>query len=212
MHKRERSLLPWLLTGTVSLLALYAWGHSFAWQFSAINTYQLFPVFGLLAYSIMWSHYMVGSAKHSLFKDIPLNSYFRLTGYAVLLAIVLHPGLLVYQLFRDGYGLPPNSYEHFVAPGLAWVTLLGSVSLLCFLAFELHRWYGRRDWWKYVITAGDAAMLAILYHSLRLGSQLMGGWYRAVWFFYGTTLVLVLVRKYVRLAQRRPSAEQTTDW
>jgi hypothetical protein len=129
-----------------------------------------------------------------------------------LLAIVLHPGLLIYRLFRDGYGLPPSSYEHFVAPGLAWVTLLGSVSLFCFLTFELHRWYGRRSWWKYVITAGDAAMLMIFYHSLRLGTQLMHGWYRAVWFFYGTTLLIVIGRKYFRLLRHDPGVEQTTDW
>ncbi len=155
---------------------------------------------------------MVGSMKHGLLKNVPLEHYFRFTGYVVLLAIVLHPGLLIYQLFRDGYGLPPSSYEHFVAPGLAWVTLLGSVSLLCFLSFELHRWYGQRNWWKYIIMAGDGAMVAIFYHGLHLGTQLMNGWYRAVWLFYGLSLLLVLGRKYLRLIRHQPGVEQTTDW
>jgi hypothetical protein len=212
MHKPERSFLPWLLTGLVSFLAIYRWGSSFAWQFSSISTYQLFPVFGLLAFSIMWSHYLVGSLKHDVLQSVSLESYFRFTGYAVLVAIILHPGLLIYRLFRDGYGLPPGSYEHFVAPGLAWVTLLGTVSLLCFLAFELHRWYGRRSWWRYVIAAGDAAMVAIFYHGLRLGSQLMGGWYRVIWFMYGLSLVIILGRKYLRLLRHQPGVEQTTDW
>ena len=141
-----------------------------------------------------------------------LTNYFRYTGYAVLAAIVLHPGLLVYQLFRDGRGLPPSSYEHYVAPGLAWVTLLGTASLLAFLAFELHRWYGRTSWWKYVITAGDIAMVAIFYHSLRLGTQLKGGWFRWVWWFYGLSLAVVLVRKYMWLLLHKSGIEQTTDW
>lgn len=212
MHKRERTILPWLLTTLVSLLAIYAWGDSFGWHFANLTTYQLFPLFGLLAYSIMWSHYMVGSVKRQVFTDIPLAAYFRLTGYAVLLAIVLHPGLLIYQLFRDGHGLPPGSYEHFVAPGLAWVTLLGTVSLLCFLAFELHRWYGRRSWWKYVIAAGDVAMILIFYHSLRLGTQLMHGWYHGVWIVYGTSLLIVIGYKYLRVLRHDPKVEQTTDW
>jgi hypothetical protein len=80
---------------------------------------------------------------------------------------------------------------------LGWVTLLGSASLLVFLAFEFHRFYGKRSWWHYVADAGDAAMLAIFYHSLRLGTQLRhGGWFRAVWWFYGIVLIAILIRKY----------------
>jgi hypothetical protein len=207
-----KPVLPWALTVVVSLLAIYVWGHSFGWDFRAINAYQFFPVLGLLAFSVMWSHYMIGNLKRNLLVGVPLESYFRYTGYIVLGCIVFHPGILIYQLFRDGFGLPPGSYEHFVAPGMAWITLLGTASLLAFLAFELHRWYGKRTWWKYVIMAGDVAMVAIFYHGLRLGSQLQGGWYQIVWWVYGVTLVAVLIRKYARLLLRKPGVEQTTDW
>jgi len=213
MNKSKTLLyLPWALTALVSGLAVYVWGHSFDWQLSAINSYQFFPVLGLLAYSIMWSHYMVGAVKQRWFMDTDLKPYFRYTGYVVLGAIVLHPGILIYQRFRDGYGLPPGSYESFVAPSVAWVTLLGTVSLLAFLVFELHRWYGQRTWWKYVIAAGDLAMVAIFYHGLRLGSQLQGGWFQAVWWFYGITLILALARKYTLLALHKGRIEQTTNW
>lgn len=183
------------------------------WNFAAANAYIFFPAFGLLAYSILWSQYMVaGLQRAGLMRHIELGSYFRYTGYAVLVALVLHPGILVYQLFRDGYGLPPSSYEHFVAPGLAWVTLVGTVSLFVLLAFELHRWFGKTAWWKYVIAAGDVAMLAIFYHSLRLGIQLQSGWFRYMWWFYGLTLMVVLAQKYALILLRRPNAKQTTDW
>jgi hypothetical protein len=125
-----------------------------------------------------------------------LASYFRITGYIVLVLICLHPGLLIYQRFRDGFGLPPHSYESYVAPGLGWVTLLGTTSLLVFLAFELRRFYGKRPWWRFVADASDVAMLAILYHGLRLGSQLQHGWYRGVWLFYAVMLIAALVYKY----------------
>jgi len=212
MGTRWRIALPWTLTSIVGLLAIYVWGQSFGWNTQAINAYQFFPVLGLLAYSIMWSHYMVGSVKHSLLKNVQLDDYFRYTGYVVLAAIVLHPGILIYQLFHDGFGLPPGSYAHFVAPGMSWIALLGTASLFAFLAFELHRWYSQKSWWKYVIAAGDVAMLAIFYHGLRLGSQLQGGWYRVVWFFYGTTLLAMLVRKYSLLALRKPGVDVTTGW
>jgi hypothetical protein len=124
-----------------------------------------------------------------------LGQYFRVTGWVVLVLIVLHPGLLIYQRFRDGFGLPPGSYQSYVAPSMAWLTLLGTACLLIFLAFELRRRYGERSWWHFVAEAGDFAMLGIFYHGLQLGSQIHG-WYRTVWWFYGITLVAILLYSY----------------
>ncbi len=200
---RVASSGPWILTSAVSLLAIYVWGTSFSWRPSAINAYTLFPVLGLLAFSIMWSHYMVGEMDRARHRSVDRKSYFRITGYAVLAAILLHPGILAYQRLQDGFGLPPGSYVSYVAPGMAWLTILGSISLLAFLAFELHRFYRSRSWWKYVTAAGDAAMLAIFVHALGLGSLLQDGWYRTVWLFYGATLLIVIGHKYVNLLLRR---------
>lgn len=195
-------LIPWMLSAVVSLLAIYVWGQSFAWNRHVVNAYLFFPILGLLAYSILWSQYMVGFLQHNALKAQNLGVYFRNTGYLVLLLIVLHPGILIYARFRDGYGLPPGSYESYVAPGMGWITLLGTVSLLAFLAFELRRFYGQKKWWKYVLAAGDAAMLAIFYHGFRLGTQLRSGWFRYLWLFYGTTLLLVLFFTYYKRLQQ----------
>jgi hypothetical protein len=186
----------WSLSVFVTVLAIIVWGQSYAWHVS-LDTYLLFPVLGLAAYSIMWSHYIAGTAREllGLGKDT-LKQYYRWTGFIVLALLCLHPGLLIFQRFRDGYGLPPHSYETYVAPGLGWVTLLGTASLLVFLAYEFHRRFGKRSWWHFVTEAGDFAMLAIFYHGLRLGSQLQQGWFHYVWWFYGITLAAVLVRSY----------------
>lgn len=205
MNGSRRIVLPWSLTFLVSALAVYVWGQSFDWHWHVLNSYLFFPVLGLLAYSIMWSHYVVGAFERTLFRGLNLASYFRYTSYAVLIAIVFHPGILVYQLYRDGAGLPPGSYTAFVGAGREWLVLLGVVSLLVFLAFELHRWYGQKSWWKYVTSAGDVAMVAIFYHGLRLGDQLQAGWYMVVWWFYGFTLIAVLVYKYLSLLQHHPA-------
>ncbi len=192
-------IAAWSLSLVVSSLAIFVWGHDNGWQILHFNSYQFFPVLGLLAWSLMWAHYIMMAVREMLgLEREVLARYFRLTGYAVLAAICLHPGLLVYQRFRDGFGLPPGSYESYVMHGLGWVTLLGTASLFVFLAFELHRVYGKRSWWHYVADASDFAMLGIFYHSLRLGVQLMANpWFRDIWWFYGITLTLVLIRKYV---------------
>lgn len=203
---RMSQVIAWSLVSIVCLVAIISWAGFYQWQLWPFSAYQLFPLLGLLAFSIMWSHYMMITLQTlwSIKKEV-LSNYFRWTGYAVLALICLHPGLLIYQRFKDGYGLPPGSYESYVAPGLGWVTLLGTVSLLIFLSFELYRFFGKRSWWHYVADASDVAMLAIVYHGLQLGTQLQQGWFRVVWLFYLVTLVGALIYKYTKRFSQRSS-------
>jgi hypothetical protein len=207
MRNKAQFLLigAWVLAAVVCTVALVAWGRDYHWKFLPFNAYRTFPLLGLFAFGLMWTHYMVGTARELTgVKPEAIRPYFRYTGYSVLVLICLHPGLLIYQLFSDGAGLPPGSYEHYVAPGLGWITLLGTASLLVFLVFEFHRKFGDRPWWHYVVDASDIAMLAIVYHALRLGTDLHQKWYRYVWWFYAITLVVVLARKYsLRLASAK---------
>jgi len=190
-------ITAWSISLIVCIVATIAWGQTYSWQLLPINTYQLFPLLGLLAFSLMWAHYLNGTLRELWGVEFKvLARYFRYTGYAVLVLICLHPGILIYQRFRDGYGLPPHSYETYVGPGLGWITILGTASLLVFLSFELRRWCAKKSWWHFIPEAGDAAMLAIVYHGLRLGSNLQMGWFRSVWFFYAVVLVAVLIRSY----------------
>jgi hypothetical protein len=79
---------------------------------------------------------------------------------------------------------------------MAWIAALGTVSLGVFLAYELRPWFQDRSWWPWVTRAGNVAMLAIVYHGLRLGSQTQTGWYHYVWLFYAVTLVASLSYNY----------------
>jgi len=207
-RNRWCQIAAWTLSAVVCAVAVISWGGYYGWRFLPVDLYHVFPLLGLLAFSLMWSHYMAGTLRELLGLDKRvLARYFQSTSLAVLVLICLHPGLLIYQRFRDGYGLPPHSYETYVAHGLGWVTILGSANLLVLLAYEFHRKFGTRSWWHYVATAGDLVMLSIFYHALRLGQQLQGGWFRYVWWFYGVTLTLVLARKYSkRFQERHPAA------
>lgn len=187
----------WLVGLSVTLISVLAWGQDNTWHFSPFSAYQVFPVLGLTAFGLMWSHYVVGTLRDLLgIKKESIKNYFAYTGWAVLALICLHPSLLIYQRFRDGFGIPPKSYETYVGDGLGWVTLLGTASLLVFLAFEFHRKFGKKPWWHYVTDASDLAMLAILYHGFRLGTDLQHGWFRWVWLFYAVTFVAAIARKY----------------
>lgn len=189
----------------VVAIAFIAWGQGNAWQLTHLSTYQFFPLFGLLAFSLMWSHYIVSAVRQAtgIKKEI-LHAYIEVTSIAVLIALFLHPGLLIYQLWRDGFGLPPESFlRHYVAPGLGWVALLGTVSWFVFIAYEFRRKFSQHSWWQYVTYLVDAAMLAIFYHALRLGSQTHMGWFRMVWWFYGVSLIAALAYSYTKKLQTK---------
>jgi hypothetical protein len=177
-------------------LALLAWGQNNDWQLAGLSAYQLFPILGLLAFSIMLSQYVMEAVKNYLGHETVLTPYFQYTSLMVLVLILLHPGLLIAQRFHDGYGLPPGSYKSYVAPAQSWLTVLGSLSLLMFLAFEFKRFFGGRPWWKYIIALNDVAIIAIFYHGLRLGQDIGHSWYQGLWYCYGFVLAGTLIYKY----------------
>ena len=193
-------LFAWSLSTAALIIAITGWGQGVRWHIGHVSSYQLFPLFGLSAFGLMWSHYIVSAVRQYLgvAKD-ELHTYIEVTGWAVLAAIIMHPGLLEWQLWRDGFGLPPgNVLQHYVALPLRWAALLGMISLLIFLTYELRRWFGNRGWWRAVEMATDLAIIAIFIHSLKLGTQLQHGWLRSVWYGYGGTLFAALIYIYYR--------------
>ena len=189
--------LAWSVSLATVGLAIVAWGSDWRWHITS-SPYQIFPLLGLSAYGLMWSHYAAAAVRQLLGQPKQLlQLYFETTSIAVLILIAMHPSLLIYQRFRDGFGLPPHSYESYVAPGLGWVTLLATACLLIFLFYELRRLFGQRSWWQYAQMAVDLAMLGIFYHALRLGTDIHG-WFRGVWWFYGLSLVVMLAVTYSR--------------
>lgn len=204
MNARHLQIIAWGVSVLTVILAVTAWGQGNNWQIAGLSFYQIFPVFGLVGFSLMWAHYAM-SALRQYFKldGAVLRSYFEITSLAVLAAILLHPGLLAWQLWRDGLGLPPGSELNYVAPAMGIYVLIAMVSLLVFLAYELRRQFGKKSWWKFVQYASDIAIFLILLHSLRLGSHLQVGWLRPIWYFYGITLGISLAYTYYLKYQNR---------
>lgn len=185
-------LAAWVLTGLSLGVAVLVWGQNIGWSVAGLTAYSWFPLFGLSAFSLMWAHYMVTAAWRGLSVDrARLKTYYSVTRWAVLVALLLHPGLLAWQLWVDGFGLPPLSYLlHYVPPDSWWVALLGVTSLVAFLAYELWRWFDKKSWWRWVAWASEFAMIAIFYHGARLGGELQVDWFRGIWLLYGISLVV----------------------
>jgi hypothetical protein len=133
-------IVAWSITIVAVFLAFMAWGQSLSWHIFGTSTYVLFPIFGLMAFSVLWSQYMaIALRQWSKQAADSLTHYFNITGWLVLVFILLHPGLLVWQLWRDGAGLPPQSDLGYVAPSLKFFVILGMINLTVLLLFELRR-------------------------------------------------------------------------
>lgn len=210
--KPYASLYGWAagLSTLVLTLAVVAWGQTSAWNFTSVSVYRIFPLFGLWAFSLLWAQYIILAVLQ--WRTVPstvLRPYFRVSGYGVLVCLLLHPSLLIGQLWKDGFGLPPGSYRHFVAAGSEWLVTLGVLGLFIFLSYELHRWFAECPWWKYVFYASSAGMFLVFFHGLQLGGELMHGWYRVVWWLYGVTLLAALA--YIHLPGLQDGTKKDTS-
>lgn len=196
MQKNQKLALMWLKLVAVLGIAFYAWGASYGWQLSMLGVYQYFPLLGLSAWLIMWTHYIWGALgwRSAL--------YSRVTGYIVLALIFLHPGLLAYAQNKNGQGLPPLSLYHYEPQHLQGFVFLGTISFFTFLSFEVFNRLKKKHWvqrnWRWVSLSQAIAMTLIFIHSLRLGDQLISGWFTIFWIFCGLVLLpcmIILVRR-----------------
>lgn len=178
----------WFLAGLTVFLAGMAW-----WQVRggrSLTAYDIFPFFGMAAFSLMWTHYIAGSLRRYLKLPQEVNrSYFNITSLIVLVTIVLHPGILIAQLYRDGLGLPPDSYQR-AYPGSSMAILFGSIALIIFLIFEMKKKFSKKSWWRYVELGQLLAMALIFFHGLSLGHEMAVEWYRVVWCVLGLSFLL----------------------
>lgn len=197
MKPTRVKIVAWGSATLGTILSLYVWGASLQWSFTNITAYSLFPVLGLVAYSLMISHYLTSTVR--TISDQPrsiVKNYLTITSTIVLICILLHPTILIYKLWATGNGLPPASYSHYVAASMIVWVYVGTLSLIAFLAYELRRKYVTRAWWKYIQYASDIAMIGIFFHGLKLGQHLSSGWFQIVWYIYGVILVCSLTYTY----------------
>jgi hypothetical protein len=194
--KHYDAYIQWALGIIVFILAVVVWASVRLKGGEPLTIYGIFPLLGLIGFGLMWTHYIGGATRRfSGERDHSKDAYWYVSSGIVLACLLLHPALLSFGLWRDGLGLPPFSYIN-AYESMKLAILLGSLSLGIFLAFEFHRWFGDRPWWRYVEGLQFVAMLAIFVHALSLGGELNISWFRTLWWVYGVTLIAAYVYSY----------------
>lgn len=193
MNQRNFITVTWTLFVAVVLIGFVAWGQGIGWNFNGFNSYQLFPLLGILAWLIMWTHYVIGSIR---IKNPELQKaalYSKVSSYIVLASLILHPGILAFEQFVNGQGLPPASYTAYAGQSMRLAVFLGMIGVTLFLAYEVLERFKKNStlqkYWWVVSLSQSFAMTLIFVHALRLGGSLGQEWFRIIWIVMGVALL-----------------------
>lgn len=191
------NIFVWVLLFVVLIIPFIAWGSLLGWKLNQIGVFDIFPLFGLWAFSIMWTHYVVAEIKLWNPSLVSPKIYNKVSFYIVLALILLHPGLLAYGQWSIGQGLPPGSWFAYVGETLKIPIIFGITAWIIFLSYEvIIRLKNRPEIIKIlwlVNIFNTIAMSLIFYHALSLGTHLQGGFLYYVWLFYGISLFLIFI-------------------
>jgi hypothetical protein len=190
--------------------ALYSWGFIYGWRWPKTGL-DLFPLLGLLAFGLMWIHYVAAATNRFFGGAFNLKNYFDWTGRAVLLLIILHPGIFIYSLWRDGFGLPPSSYLKFVGKSGELAVFMGTAAWLTFILYEFKNKLQKTSFWPVMVGLNDFAMGLIFLHARALGSSLQLTWFRNLWTFYGIVLVLCVAQRLYFVYDRHQKVTATNN-
>jgi hypothetical protein len=183
-----------IILGAVLAVALPILVHirNVAWEnFSLIPA--IFPIFGLLAFTLLWLHSISGVFEEKLREMFDFDAFVRWTALTILVSILLHPLLLlimaqfnVLAIFAPG--------EHQFA------LLLGLFGLILLLTYDIGKMLKKHEFfsknWTAILIISNIGFILTFFHSLMLGSDLQTQPMRGLWIFYGVTAILAITYTY----------------
>ncbi|MEX2007316.1 MAG: hypothetical protein WD992_00915 [Candidatus Levyibacteriota bacterium] len=192
-------VFPWILAAVVILIGSYAWVERVSNYSVLTDPFVLFPVLGIWAWSVMWTHFVIDEIRR--FKPkLPKNIQYKKTSFVfVLFCILLHPGLLIYAQYEAGLGLSlANAY---VGAARMWAVQIAVIAFFIFLSFEFFDRMREnpkveKKWWIVNISQ-SVAMILIFIHSLTLGTHLQQGWFSIYWILLGIILAGCIIHTHI---------------
>jgi len=159
-----------------------------AWSFNSTIVFNLFPLFGLVAFTLLWLHVISGVFEQWLRKYIEFDFYMELISKLIFFTIILHPLLL---LINAGFKFGPIFLygKYYI-----W---LGIIGWLFLITYDIGKALKNQDFfvrnWNKIRLISTVGFLLIFFHSLGVGDDLQVGALRVVWIFYGTTGILATI-------------------
>lgn len=151
----------------------------------------LFPLLGIIAFFLLWTHSIIGVFEPWLRKRMDVDAYVHWTSLTILASIVLHPLLLLISIKFDFVSL----FSYNPLP-----ITLGVVGFFLLITYDIGKALRSREFfsrnWNTILLVSTVGFILIFFHSLMLGSHLQAGPQRALWIFFGVTAILSTIYTY----------------
>jgi len=174
------------------LYPLWVRVESLQWGFDATLLPNLFPLFGLAGFSLLWLHSISGVFEPWLRQHINFDKYVHDTSMLILICIIAHPLLLLISVsfnFSSVFAIYGTTY--------IWFAIIGWCLLITYdigKALKKYDFFVRH--WQAILLISTIGFLLTFFHSLNLGSDLQSGPLRIIWIFYGATAILSTIYTY----------------
>ena len=184
-------------------LSVYVWGSALEWKLEDLSALSVFPVLGLVAFTVMWWHFLLGFVKDLSPSFVKIKNLHKTSSILVFFLIILHPLLLAFYGVSNNIDQPPELFFLYVGESNKFYIVLGYLALTIFLLYDLARWLKNKavvkNNWLIVDSIDDVAFVAIFFHSLMIGSHVQTGWFKYLWIFYGVSgLIFIATKHYLR--------------
>ncbi|MEK7138259.1 MAG: hypothetical protein AAB787_01995 [Patescibacteria group bacterium] len=170
------------------------------WVFDSTFLPSLFPLFGILAFVLLWLHAISGAFEPWLRKYIDFDQFVQNTSLVIFVCIILHPLLLLIPVSF-------NSTPIFTYGSLyIWLAIIGWLLLITYDIGKLlkKKYIFFVQNWNNILLISNIGFILTFFHSLGVGDDLQSGLLRIIWIFYGVTAILAIIYTYGirRLAHR----------
>lgn len=198
MHNKKIFKYSVSLGALIAILyPIFVWFNNADLSWDKTVVFEIFPVLGLIAFSIMWLHVIGSPFRKTLEQYFDYKKFMAVSSIIVLISIALHP-LLIYIGFWL-IGVPGSPFTY--APGdqqyLIWIAILAWV---IFVTYDILKKFKNTDFfarhWQTVKLISTLGLFLILFHSLGLGGDLQMGALQYVWIFYGITAAIATLYTY----------------
>jgi len=196
MNKKAKSIFFYfVVAASVIYPALYWYQNVNSFSFGKVFLFDLFPVLGLLAFSIMWTHVVAGAFVEKIEKFFNYKKYLTWSSAVVFVLIILHPLLALVALVLNG-GSAKDIFS-YGKPIYLWLAIIAFPVLVAYDVAKKFRYKKfLNDHWQKVRLVSTLAFFLTFFHSLGIGRDLQSGDLRTVWIFYGASAALAAIYTY----------------
>lgn len=194
-----------VLTPIFAYIRNVSWGESLPAGEAGSLIAGIFPIFGLLAFTLLWLHSISGVFEEWLRTqfDPPrlaeasrgeagFDAFVHWTALVILVSIILHP-LLLLVVIRFNLELILSSLHLPIWFGIIGLTLLLTYDIGKILK-KKYNFFARH--WTKVLIVSNIGFILTFFHSLLIGSLLQSGFMRGLWIFYGVSAICALIYTY----------------